>query len=944
VLLTAAALAASALLLMVVYSRSMGHGRHNMDVNGVINAKDNDDERREDEARKTTESTTESTTPEDTAVDLANLTGKAISTCNRSSYENSSYQLYTSGVEWSFKLTAVFPEVTEGMPILTTSCDAFSVTVDQDKKVKFELHGVVLNVELRGEPGMEVTSTRPLMTDVPFHIVLSKKKKKLCIAVMPDKSNVSAAARYIKATKVDWTEDADEMCSEWSRDERFYQSNPVGGLCFGDDAEQCGGASSNASRRLVEAATTSEEAQTLRGRKLTDGAAGGTGGVAGSGSLPNGWEYKQTTGSISVYVLLSGVDFDKLQDTPGMTSAFRSAIDESLLISAGWTVALENIKTIFEGGVNDTIALTQIDPFNLAEIDQIYGKLANSELSSIITDRINQIPGAKAVCEDPDECELKAHARPFPGVVRCDEYFKPEEHLKSSGGGSCFGLSCDELCFPKTQCTNVQCPADTLIGKSAESKTCKGKEECYDTCCYVDCAIHECPPSACGEKSGARSALPSLADDTCCDMPYPPCCTDDCSFCNACQSCTTKEEWCDKVANKTDPSCEPDPFEGSECHFSLQSTFDNGLGTPISGSAVVYGGTRVFSGGFGSQPKVQEPRLWVWELNTGKSVYNFSTTSAVMSVAAASDSIHALSGEMNGKVKVWNYVEGGPESASTNGEGSEVLYIAGGTNYRQSYINGGKFTLYWKWGSTPVKVPMVEQDMEAAKKKAGEKKNGIIQNITTNELFTEQQVEKAQGLLSQEGVTIGDLAKDKLDLENIDATDLTEKMRQKGLFPLTTVKAVIQMPGNSNFVSGDAEGVIRFYNQHNLQKIVPAFKALDAAVSCLATFPTGNKILIGGANGFVKLWDASKGKDGFLKEYDLQFAGPVDCILVLGEYFYVASADRHIRKLKVNVPSRESNVCRYDAGAGVMNIAPNPGNPGQLLASLEDGTVRVYKV
>ena len=97
-------------------------------------------------------------------------------------------------------------------------------------------------------------------------------------------------------------------------------------------------------------------------------------------------------------------------------------------------------------------------------------------------------------------------------------------------------------------------------------------------------------------------------------MPEVPCCEADNAFCEACREGKDLDEIC---ANESDdPACKED--EAPDCGMSVTSEFDTGTGKAVFGTAVIYGGTRAFSGGYGNASSGTEYRAWVWEIRTGR--------------------------------------------------------------------------------------------------------------------------------------------------------------------------------------------------------------------------------------------------------------------------------------------------------------------------------------
>merc|ERR1719284_1233516 len=153
----------------------------------------------------------------------------------------------------------------------------------------------------------------------------------------------------------------------------------------------------------------------------------------------------------------------------------------------------------------------------------------------------------------------------------------------------------------------------------SEDTVCKGEDDCTDKCCLVTCNSWECPKEACDKVTGEKEATPSMANETCCVMPEMECCSADNKFCQACRECVDIKELC--ADEPDDPACKAD--EAPPCGFSQTSQFNTSTGKAVFSTAVIYGGTRAFSGGYGTAPSGDQYRAWVWDIRTGNTVMSF---------------------------------------------------------------------------------------------------------------------------------------------------------------------------------------------------------------------------------------------------------------------------------------------------------------------------------
>ncbi|CAK0815884.1 unnamed protein product [Prorocentrum cordatum] len=573
-------------------------------------------------------------------------------------------------------------------------------------------------------------------------------------------------------------------------------------------------------------------------------------------------------------------------------------------------------------------ALVTATPFQYDDINEFYRRLEETHVSKVITARLQQIPGIKAACQS-EPCNFTATAGPFLEAAQCSTSFLSEvPYEKSVPSLYCVGKTCADVCYPETTCGNVICGDAMKANNGSADTTCKGEDDCMDKCCVVMCSSWVCPKHTCDFRTEATEATPSEANETCCVMPEVECCRAGNAFCEACRECVNISEQC--AQSPDDSACKPD--EVPDCGMSVTSQFDTGTGKAVFSTAVIYGGSRAFSGGYGNASSGAEYRAWVWEIRTGETLMSFGTQTPVMVVAPSADGIHALTGEQSGTATAWNYVQGGPAFRTLLPDSSKsgpVVGIAGGFTYQTSYVTGGDFVEFWQWGPDRVgtfKAPNLLTEQQELQQRA-ETLKAVAVNMSDN-----------PGLSA-----VG--RKQLLEMASPEALSTTEQALKTGVLSLAKVTAVVQLPGNSNFASGDANGVIRYFNYRTLT-VLQEIHGHAGKVTAFSAFATGTRLLSGGEDGKIILWNIATGE--IMRTWTQPFGGAVRTLQQVrhGTAFLAGSDDGFIRRYELNGGEDfASAACRQAVGGGaVYDIAANNGNPSQIITSSKDGVARVWKL
>merc|ERR1711966_333703 len=259
------------------------------------------------------------------------------------------------------------------------------------------------------------------------------------------------------------------------------------------------------------------------------------------------------------------------------------------------------------------------------------------------------------------------------------------------------------------------------------------------------------------------------------------------------------------------------------------------------------------------------------------------------------------------------------------------------------YLNSGKFVMFWKWTAGMFyRAPRLSTVDDKGKNtpKFEEAQITKIQDALTGVAsslgFTDQQMSTFLDRFEATGGG-GAIA------EQIAHLSPEELSIARELLGMAMVTAVVQLPGNSNFVSGDASGKLRYFDLLSLDMINgPLSGGHVGEITALAAFPTGNHILSGGMDGSIVMWDIASGE--ILKIWKQPQGGRIQSIVVMipGETFFVASDDGYVRKYWAG--SGTYSCKQLIPGGTVLNVAMNPGNPNQLITSSVDGIARVFSI